>query len=448
MKNNFVIRVGFLEMALLAEEDCVRPPRVAILYHYMHPDDVVSAHHFDGVAEDLAGQGWSVEALPCNRGCREEGRTYSSREVHKGVLYRRVWRPKFRQASFMGRLANAVWMIVAWSRLGFRRRIYRPDAVLVGTDPVFAVIVAIPLKVLAPKIKVVHWCFDMHPEAALASGVLQSSSLSVRLMQAIIRWAYNRCDIIADLGPCMRRRLRVYGHRAHEVELTPWALGEYPEPVKADPDTRRELFGDASLALLYSGNFGEAHSFEELLRLARLLRTEPGIHFCFAVRGNRSHALKEAVTEEDHNVSFAGFASLAELEKRLGSADIHMASLRPEWSGIAVPSKFFGSLAAGRPVVFAGGGDSGVAEWIRRYEVGWHLAPDGVEEVAHVLRELARNPSSLREIQEHCHCIYQNHFSRKRMTREWDDLLRLHTERTVRSHHARSSERKPLGSEE
>ena len=49
-----------------------RKPRIAILYHYMYPDDVVSAIHFDGLAQDLAANGWEVEALPCNRGCHDE----------------------------------------------------------------------------------------------------------------------------------------------------------------------------------------------------------------------------------------------------------------------------------------------------------------------------------------------------------------------------------------
>ena len=44
-------------------------PRIAILYHYMYPDDVISACHFDGLAASLARSGWDVEALPCNRGC-------------------------------------------------------------------------------------------------------------------------------------------------------------------------------------------------------------------------------------------------------------------------------------------------------------------------------------------------------------------------------------------
>ena len=68
---------------------------------------------------------------------------------------------------------------------------------------------------------------------------------------------------------------------------------------------------------------------------------------------------------------FAGFAPEAELEKRLTACDLHLVSLRPEWTGTVVPSKFFGALAAGRGVVFAGSPESAIARWIDEHQVGW-----------------------------------------------------------------------------
>ena len=58
--------------------------------------------------------------------------------------------------------------------------------------------------------RLAHWCFDMHPEPALASGLLPQRALSVRLAQAVMRRAYRSFDLIADLGVCMRARLRGY----------------------------------------------------------------------------------------------------------------------------------------------------------------------------------------------------------------------------------------------
>jgi glycosyltransferase involved in cell wall biosynthesis len=223
----------------------------------------------------------------------------------------------------------------------------------------------------------------------------------------------------------MRARLAAYGHGAREVTLTPWALVEPSAPVTPDPETRRALFGEASLGLLYAGTFGRAHAHEPILALARAMRGDDA-RFCFGVRGNRAAALTAAVGPEDTNVSFAGFAPEAELERRLGAADVHLASLRPDWTGVVVPSKFFGSLAIGRPVIFAGSRESSIARWIVEHGVGWVLDEGSAPAVAAELRQLAERRSDLVDLQRRCHRVYQQWFSKNAVIARWEaELLTL-----------------------
>src|SRR5262245_4877509 len=93
----------------------IMQPRITVLYHYFYPDDVVSARHFDDLCQGLAQRGWDVTVLPCNRGCRDERHTYPYREDRHGVQIRRVWRPRLRQATMLGRVVNAAWMLAAWA---------------------------------------------------------------------------------------------------------------------------------------------------------------------------------------------------------------------------------------------------------------------------------------------------------------------------------------------
>jgi glycosyltransferase involved in cell wall biosynthesis len=398
-------------------------PKATVLYHYFHPDDVVSARHFSDLCEDLAARGWDVEAMPCNRGCRDESRVYARVERWRGVSIRRVWRPPFTQASSAGRMLNAAWMIARWSAIALRRESDRPDVVLVGTDPVLGVLLASVVRRLRPRIKLAHWAFDLYPEAPIAEGMLRADGPLVRLLERALADAYGACDLIADLGACMRERIERYGGGAQRLTLVPWALVEPPEPPNVDAATRAELFGDARLGLLYSGNFGRAHSFEAVLALARALRRD-GVRLCFAVRGNRADELRRKVGAEDTNVSFADFAPEAELERRLGAADVHVASLREDWTGLVVPSKFFGSLASGRPVVFAGSSRSGIARWIHEHQVGWALDERSVNDVANELRSLAGDAPRLAALQHRCFETYRANFSRARVTARWDAELR------------------------
>src|SRR5580765_7396773 len=154
-------------------------PSALVLYHYLYPDDVVSSIHMSELCAGLASQGWKVTAAPCNRGCRDESKVYDS-TTWDGVRIRRVWRPGFRQASALGRVMNAAWMITSWSLQALFARL-KPDVVIIGTDPILGVLAAIAWKRVR-SVQVAHWCFDLYPEAAVAEGMLTAGSLPVRLI--------------------------------------------------------------------------------------------------------------------------------------------------------------------------------------------------------------------------------------------------------------------------
>lgn len=405
------------------QERDAEKPRVTLLYHFFHPDDVVSATLYSELAAELAERGWEVVARPANRRCHEQGESLPRRERWRGVAIRRAWRPDLQQGSNRGRLLNTAWMLAGWSWAALVARRHRHDVVLVGTDPVLGVLAAIPWTILRRRTKAVHWCFDLYPDAAIADGLLTSQSRVVRWMRRLSAWAYRRCDFIADLGGCMGRRLQAIEPTCQPITITPWALVEPAAPPVPDPTVRRDLFGDAKLGLLYSGSFGRAHTYEEFLSLARALRGS-GVEFCFAGRGNRADQLRSAVAVDDENIRFAGFAPQDQLEKRLTACDLHLVSLHPDWTGTVVPSKFFGALAAGRGVVFAGSEDSAIAQWIRDYQVGWVVTPSTVEEVAEELKQLAAAPEGLAELRQRCHAVYHAHFSRKAMIDRFDAKLR------------------------
>ncbi len=401
----------------------MKKPKIAVLYHYFHPDNVVSARHFADLCTGLVERGWDVEAWPCNRGCRDESVVFPRHEAWQGVAVKRVWRPPWRQASTSGRLLNAAWMLSSWCGRAWLRRAAAPDVILVGTDPLLSVLIAPWVRRALPRTAIAHWCHDLYPEGPVADGMFSPKAWPVCLLDAVLRRAYAACDLVADLGCCMRDRLSVYSHRSRKATLIPWALHEPCDVGQPDPATRRKLFGDAALGLLYSGNFGRAHSYSSILELAKRLRNT-GVRFCFGVGGNRADELRQAIRPEDTNVTLAGFAPESALPQRLAAADIHLASLRPQWTGVVVPSKFFGSLAAGRPVIFEGSRDSAIAHWITEHQVGWVLDQSSQAAVVAALQALAGAPEKLADLQRHCQRVYRERFSRQRIIDAWDHELR------------------------
>jgi colanic acid biosynthesis glycosyl transferase WcaI len=398
-----------------------------VLYHFFYPDDVVSARHFSDLSEELGNRGWKVTALTSNRFCRYPKREIRQRkEDWKGVQVVRVPRPGWNQAHDIPRMANSLWVMGAW--LLKLMGLPKVDVMIVGSDPQFSQFLFPLIKLLRRAKVLAFWCYDLYPEAILANGASAPVRWAARRLKGFMKLAYQSVDLIADLGPCMRRRLDLYSPKAVRATLTPWALVEPNRIHPPDAEIRSQLFGrEAALTLLYSGNLGKAHDFYLFLKLARRVsHLHPGIVFCFSCRGNRVNELKTSLLPSDSNIRLAPFADESDLEKRLNSADIHLLSLQQEWEGIVLPSKFFGSLAVGKPVLYAGPKNSSIAHWVKAFDVGLVLTPENLEEVAQALVTLADDRKKIEQWQYRALRAYELNFSKKRVMDQWDgDLKKL-----------------------
>jgi len=394
--------------------------KTLILYQYYRPDDVVSARQLTGLGEGLAAKGWEVETWPCNRSCHHEEQNYSLKpEKVDGVLIRRVWRPAFNQHRFLGRVLNAAWVEIAWL---FRALFTKsPDTVVIGTDPIFTVWLVPFFKLCWPRTKIAHWCFDLYPEYAVAEGLVAENGFVVRVLKKLLRGAYCKCDVVVDLGLCMRKKLENYPIHKNAT-LTPWALEEPASPLPFAASERKDLFGDSALCLLYSGNLSHPHEFERTVALARKMRNTASL--VYSARGKRVEALKAFLTQEDTNIHFVPFASPDKLMDRLSAPDVQVVSLKSFYTGVAVPSKFFGALAVGRPILFEGDEASAIAGWIRQYGLGWVLTGKNGDEVAADMTAFSLDNRRKQELFKHCHETYQKVFSKKAVLDGWESELK------------------------
>jgi colanic acid biosynthesis glycosyl transferase WcaI len=397
-------------------------PRLLVLYHFFHPDRVVSAQIFSGFAEEQARRGWDVTALTCNRSHGDRQQRLASEELWNDVRIHRVYRPAWSQKRPLPRLANSAWTLTAWFLRTLRLEAF--DAIVIGSDPTFAAALAIPLRVTRPHTPIIHWCLDVFPDAGEAEWT-GATRLLAPPARAIMSAAYRSCDVVVDLGPCMRARLERYGGSPERHTFTPWALVEPEVPAEPDPAVRRELFGDAKIGLLYAGSMSRPHDFASLLQLARACRARVGsdIVMCFACTGTNLPALQAAVHADDTNVRFASFTGEDSLARRFAAADFHLGSLRPEYTGIAVPSKFFAALAAARPFIFSGTFESDIAQWIREHDVGLLLQPGRADEIADWLVALRDDPAGVRAGRARALATYRRHFSKRLINDRWAALL-------------------------
>jgi glycosyltransferase involved in cell wall biosynthesis len=175
----------------------------------------------------------------------------------------------------------------------------------------------------------------------------------------------------------------------------------------------------------YSGNLGRAHDFQTVLGAAEQLRKQVNIVFLMVGGGAGMTRLAQAVADRGlPNFRFLPYLPRETLADGLAAADVHWVSLLPALEGFIVPSKFYGILAAGRPVVFIGDPTGEIASTIESAQCGLVAKMGDIVALTQGLRSLAADP----ELREHksinayrCYCKY---FSAPRAIEHWTELLR------------------------
>ncbi len=267
-------------------------------------------------------------------------------------------RGKFaRPFSYLSFLIGALWR-------GYRIR--DVDMVVTMTTPPMLFVIGAILQRLRGARHFI-WAMDLFPEAFVDVGVFKPKSLLVRLLHGIADRAYAHADGVVAIGECMRRRLR--GRKIPEDKLhvaENWADGRSIFPIphhRSDP-----------LVLLYSGNFGLSHDIETLLFAMESLKDDERFEFRFVGSGVGQAQIKEVCRKKGlRNVTFLPYCSRAKLAESLSEADIGLVTQRAPCIGSVVPSKVYGLMAAGRPILYIGPNATTPSEIVQRFQCGWQV---------------------------------------------------------------------------
>jgi colanic acid biosynthesis glycosyl transferase WcaI len=401
-----------------------RPPRrLLFINQYYWPDEASTAQHLADLAGSLAALGYECHVL-CSQGSYKPGEPrLPIREVHDGVHIHRVpatalgRRGTFsRMTDYLSYYAGALFQATVLPRF---------DIVITLTTPPLIGLVGTLLKRLKGS-RHISWTMDLHPDASLALNRMSPRSLFGRLMSRISKLIYRRADKVVVLGPYMADRMAEKNVPHDRITTIPvWSRRDeiYPTPRAANPLRKSLGIGPAFVAM-YSGNLGLAHSFDEFLDAARRLRDRRDILFLFVGGGPRTSEVKAVLENEGlPNIRMLDSVPRGSLHISLSLADAHLISMRPEMTGIVVPGKLYGAMAAGRPAIFVGPEHCETADAIKSAGCGVTVAPGDVESLVAALELLASDPSVCRRMGEKARSAFLTHFEQKLCCLQWSRLV-------------------------
>jgi glycosyltransferase involved in cell wall biosynthesis len=274
------------------------------------------------------------------------------------------------------------------------RLLRRGVVVVAKTDPPLLSILAAPIA-MTRRATLINWQQDVFPEIAsqLGANPLPGwlDGALRRLRDASLRAA--KMNVL--IGRRMREYLGTRGIPDSKLcVIENWADGEAIQPKKTSASALRAQLNLAGrFVICYSGNLGRAHEFDTLLAAAQALNSEADYVFLMIGGGAKMQELKRAVAGGGlDNFRFLPYQPRETLEDSLAAADVHLVSLLPPLEGLVVPSKLYGILAGGRPIIFIGDPDGDVGRVILRAECGQLVKVGDSATLVESIRRLAADP--------------------------------------------------------
>jgi colanic acid biosynthesis glycosyl transferase WcaI len=249
------------------------------------------------------------------------------------------------------------------------------------------------------------WEMDLYPEIAVDLNVLKPRSLATRLIGAVADFTRKRADGIIALDDDMKVRLVARGIPESKIFVAEnWADGREILPAP---------FQEGPLVVQYSGSFGLAHEERTISEAMWHLRDDSRFRFVFVGGGARRQRFEEFCrSERISTAEFRPYATRAELGRSLAEGHLGLVTQLPETLGAVVPSKTYGIMAAGRPVLYVGPQNARTARVLEQHGCGWRIEPGDAAGMVRLLERLKQDRALLQEAGSRARSVFEKYYDK------------------------------------
>jgi colanic acid biosynthesis glycosyl transferase WcaI len=298
-----------------------------------------------------------------------------------------------------GQMRRRVLNYLTYVALSVPRAMFVPCDTVVGmTDPPFEGIVAAFVALMKGK-PFVYNIRDLYPDMAVGGSII-NPGLMARVWEGLHRWAMRRATRVIVLGDDMRARIVAKGVKAERIAVVRDGvdIGEAVPEAAVDAEVVRKIRGDFQFVLLHAGNLGFYGAWGTLVAAARKLADE-GVGLVFVGEGAQ-RAQVEAAAAGCGNVRFLPFFPASRIASVLAAPDAHVVTIKRGLEGVIVPSKMYGILAAGKPIVAVAPHETDVAAIGEKRGFAVWGDPADPEQVACVVRQMLSDGNQIRQMGE------------------------------------------------
>ena len=245
--------------------------------------------------------------------------------------------------------------------------------------------------------RLVYHVQDLQIEAAQELQILKSDKFFKMLFSAE-RYILHNANYISSISDGMIKKITAKAER--EVLFFPnWVDTSYFFPIEDNAPLKAKWGYTANqLICLYSGSIGEKQGLENIILSAELLKANVNIKFIICGTGPYKKKLQAMVAAKGlNNVAFLPLQDKAVFNEFLNMADIHLVIQKGNAGDLVMPSKLTTILSVGKVCIVTATPGTSLYELVDKYNVGFIVPPDDVEQLANVIKSIPDTDISVKK---------------------------------------------------
>jgi colanic acid biosynthesis glycosyl transferase WcaI len=404
-------------------------PEFLLLCQLFYPELVSTGQTLTELCEKLVESGVNIEVVCAPPTVVDRNTKVAKQTYHKGIRIRRVWGTRLPKLNLIGRVTNQ--LTFAGSALLYL--LFNPPRkpILVLTNPPFLALICAILRKLRLCGPYIYLIFDVYPETAIRLGVLKENSLLSRLWERVNRISLENASSIVVIGRCMqdviKNKLTRYGLQPDGklTHIPVWSDDRLIRAAVGKPNPFKKRWQlQNKFTVGYFGNMGRFHDMETIMEAARILNPYKDIIFLFVGEGHKKKwTVNFAEKNELDNCRFYTYVDRKDLGYALSVADIGLVSLLDGQEGLSVPSKTFGMLAAGVPVIAIMSSTSEIAKVVEEEHCGIVIRPGREKDLANCILEVYNDRERLKTMGQNALKAIDTKYNLKAASRQYLDLI-------------------------
>lgn len=390
------------------------------------PDKLGNAPLMTGVFEGLAARGHRVSVV-CAFPHHEAGRIDApyrgklfQRERRNGVdiLRTYIYAP---EGGPIAKMANYGSFTAA--ALAAASTIRGVDVVFTPSPPLTLGLVDEALHLLRG-VPFVYNLQDLFPLAAVRLGMLTNPAM-ITAFEHLEARVYRKASRLSVISEGFRQHLLDHGVADDKIALIPnFTDTQFITPRPRQPNRYRTAHGlEDTFVVQFSGRMGHSQGLQTVVDAWRQLTDLDDLRLMMVGEGQTRQLVVDALAG-DPRVTLLPTQARADLPDLLAAADVGLAPLRHGMAATSVPSKIYGIMAAGRPVIAGVDAGSDAERLVEQANCGRVVPPEDPDALARAIREMHADRDRARRAGERGRHHVERHHSLEVTIDRYEALLR------------------------